>query len=333
MTRGGGEDAAAQAAAWYARLNAGDATAQDRAAHERWRQADAAHGTAVARIEALDAALGQVKDDPALAALRADARAPAARPHAQYWPITAIAAALVAVIATGTLLPVPHDDGTSAPTVQTQAATGAVRYATAVGEQRRVRLPDGSIMMLDAASSVIVPPQHGERRVELHAGRAAFAVAKDRAHPFVVATSDSTVTALGTHFTVERGGTAAMTVALTEGAVRVATPLGARVLAPGQVLTMTTRAVAVARDGAQEAAGWQEGRLTFAATPLAQVAAALQRYDARHIVIRDAALAAHPFSGSLRTRGGTDALVAALEAYGTARVTRRDATTIVLTPR
>ncbi|MEH3047239.1 FecR family protein [Sphingomonas adhaesiva] len=329
MTRAPDGDAAAQAAEWYARLRADDADATDRAAADRWRRADAAHDEAAARLDALDADLSSLADDPALAALRAEARGGAVRPPVQRWPFLATAAALLAVVGTGTLLS-RRDD--LAP-IHTHATAGPARYATAVGEQRRIRLPDGSVMTLDAASAVAVPAQREERRVELLAGRAAFAVAKDRAHPFVVATGDNSVTAVGTHFTVERGVDGAMTVALTEGVVRVATPRGTRTLAAGQVLATTPRSLAVADHRADDAAGWQDGRLTFAATPLADVATALQRYDTRRIVIRDAALAAHPFSGSLRTRGGTDALVAALEAYGTARATHPDARTIVLTPR
>lgn len=330
MTRDHGEDPAARAAGWYARLRADDADAVDRAAAERWRRADPAHDAAAARVDSLDTALTGVADDPAIAALRAQALGTAsARPAVQRWPIFATAAALAAVIGTGTIL--SHRD--QAEPAHAHTTAGATHYATAVGEQRRIRLPDGSIMTLDAASAVSIPHRVNDRRVDLLAGRAAFAVQKDRAHPFVVATEGNTVTALGTHFTVERGADGAMTVALTEGVVRVVTPAATRTMAAGQVLTTTARSVAVADGRAADDAGWQDGRLTFAATPLSQVVAALQRYDARRIVIRDARLAAHPFSGSLRTAGGTDALVAALEAYGTARATRPDATTIVLTPR
>jgi len=115
--------------------------------------------------------------------------------------------------------------------------------------------------------------------------------------------------------------------------VRVQTPAGARVLAPGQVLRARGAVIALAANGAAAATDWQRGRLTFSAVPLAAVAAQLARYDARRIVIRDPALAAHPFSGSLRTRDGAPALVAALEAYGVARVSARDADWIELAPR
>ncbi|MEH3045492.1 FecR family protein [Sphingomonas adhaesiva] len=330
MTRDHGEDPAAQAAGWYARLRADDATAGDRAAADGWRRADPAHGAAAAQVDSLDTALGGIADDPAMIALRAQALGGASpRPAVQRWPIFATAAALAAVIGTGTIL--SHRE--PAEPAHAHSSAGATHYATAIGEQRRIRLPDGSVMTLDAASAVSIPHRVNDRRVDLLAGRAAFAVEKDRVHPFIVATDGNTVTAVGTHFTVERGPDGTMTVALTEGVVRVATPRGTRVMAAGQVLTTTPRSVAVVEGRAADTAGWQDGRLTFAATPLAQVAAALQRYDARRIVIRDAGLAAHPFSGSLRTAGGTDALVAALEAYGTARATRPDATTIVLTPR
>lgn len=325
MARGAGDDPADAAAARYARLRADDETA--RATLLKWRDADSAHAAAWRKVERADAALDALRDDPAIAALRAAAlRPPPSR--ARRWMPLAAAAAITGTIGLGAtvLLIAPR------PAAHLAAPAIATRLATGIGELRTVRLADGTRVTLDAASTALVYPPGTTRRVDLVSGRALFAVARDPAHPFVVTSGASSVTALGTHFAVEHraGG---MVVALTEGSVRVATPTGARVLAPGQVLSARGAVIAVATDGAAAATEWQRGRLTFSAVPLAEVAAQLARYDARRIVIRDAALAAHPFSGSLRTRDGAPALVAALEAYGVARVSARDADRIELAPR
>ncbi|WP_375249699.1 FecR domain-containing protein [Sphingomonas sp.] len=323
-------DPAASAAAWYARTRADGVTDADRTRLTDWIREDAAHAEAWHHTVEIDSALDGIRDDPTIARLRAQALTPPARQAWRRWPVVAAAAAVLATAGLGGTIAL-HSSPRQ-PIVPT-TAPATTDYATAAGETRRLTLPDGTILTLDARSRVAVHPAGVERRVDLLAGRAAFAVAKDAAHPFVVTSGGSTVTALGTHFSVDHGDGAAMQVALTEGKVRVETPAGRRVLAPGELLSLTGKALTVMPNAAATAGAWQSGRLTFDATPLADVVAALQRYDHRRLIIRDDALGAHPFSGSLRTTGGVDALIAALEAYRVARVVRQDAQTIVLTGR
>ena len=317
-------DPAAHAAAWYARLHADDARSEDAAALDRWMRDDAANALAWRDVRDTDMALDLIRDDPAIAALRAEAVGNAA--PARDWRRAAIAAALFVTVGVGTVAIVGRNGDAPTP-----AAPAPLRYAAA-DAIRRVALTDGSVVTLDAGSAIDVAAMGAQRRIVLRSGRAGFAVAKDPAHPFVVAAGTASVTALGTHFTVERRG-ADVAVALTEGRVRVDTPAGSRTMSPGQVLSTAGGRQRLDDRGAEGAAEWQDGRLTFAATPLRDVVAQLQRYDRRRIVIADPGLAAHPYSGSLKTQGGTDALVAALEAYRIARVTRRDADRIELAPR
>ncbi len=329
MSRGAGSDPADEAAARYARLRADDAGDEAcRGLHE-WRDEDPAHEAAWRQVERADTALDALRDDPAIAALRGAARrTPPSR--ARRWMPLAAAAAVAGTIGLGaTALLIAPQAGLR---LAAPAPEPASRLATGIGELRTVRLADGTRMTLDAASTALIHPRGATRRVELVSGRALFAVARDAAHPFVVTSGTSSVTALGTRFAVEHRADE-MVVALTEGTVRVSTPAGARVLAPGELLSARGAVIAVSASGAAAATEWQRGRLTFSAVPLAEVAAQLARYDARRIVIRDAALAAHPFSGSLRAGDGAPALVAALEAYGVAKVSARDRDRIELAPR
>lgn len=315
-------DPVAAAARWYARTHA-DLPAGDEAARlDAWIRADAAHADAWEQVSDLDAALGQVSADPAIAALRAEALGAA---PGRWRPMLGWAAAAALVAGVGTLTFIGLDDTG----VRRDApASPAMRYATTTGEIRAVTLPDGSTMTLDARSAARVAQPGARRAVTVESGRALFAVAKDKAHPFVVTIAGTQVTALGTHFSVERRGTRTV-VALVEGSVRVVTPAGTRTLKPDQVLITQGGTIAMAR-GADAETGWTTGRLTFSAVPLGEVAATVNRYGGRQVVIRDAALAARPYSGSLRTTGGGDALVAALTATGAARVTARDETSVTL---
>lgn len=75
--------------------------------------------------------------------------------------------------------------------------------STPRGGQYQVELPDGSMVWLNAVSSIRFPTAFTgpERRVDI-TGEAYFEVAKNRDHPFVVAVNGSEVTVMGTHFNV-----------------------------------------------------------------------------------------------------------------------------------
>lgn len=93
-------------------------------------------------------------------------------------------------------------------------------YATDIGEQRSIRLNDGSTVELNARSKIRVDLREHERNVELIEGQALFRVAKDHTRPFIVHSGETNVLAVGTEFDVykHRSGT---TVTVVEGRVAV----------------------------------------------------------------------------------------------------------------
>jgi transmembrane sensor len=93
-------------------------------------------------------------------------------------------------------------------------------YATEVGEQRILRLPDGSSVELNSRSRIRVRFSSRERTVELIEGQALFRVAKDPQRVFLVRSGTANVRAVGTQFDVyrKRGGTL---VTVVEGRVAV----------------------------------------------------------------------------------------------------------------
>jgi len=101
--------------------------------------------------------------------------------------------------------------------------------ATPRGGQYQITLPDGTKVWLNAASNLSFPSTFkglGNRKVEL-SGEAYFEVAKDKAHPFIVATDKQEVEVLGTHFNINSyADETATKTTLLEGSVRVS--LGGR---------------------------------------------------------------------------------------------------------
>ncbi len=324
------DDAAATAAAgWYARLRADDVDEADRAGFHAWHDGDPAHARSWATIGRVGDGLDTLRGDDRLAAMIATAKGDRAAGSTRRFPMSGRGLAPKLAMAAALLLTLGITGGVIAG--RTAPVMRQAIVATAIGQVRQVRLPDGSVMTVDAQSVAIVDAPEAERRVRIDRGRAMFAVAKDAAHPFVVTAGTASVRALGTHFSVEVEP-GRLTVALVEGSVRVDLPGRSRQLAPGDVLTLTDGAITVRAGAAAIGTEWRTGTLTFDSLPLAEVAARLNHYSAQRIVIADPALARRPFSGVLDTDGGSDALVAALAAYRTARVTERTPDHITLAP-
>lgn len=135
---------------------------------------------------------------------------------------------------------------------------------TTRGEQTRVRLPDGTLVFLNAESSLKYPTSFAssaKREVSL-SGEGYFDVAKDKQHPFVVATDNQKVEVLGTHFNIRAYGDQALTrTTLLEGSVRVENNVSkkSQLLVPGQQSSVSGNSLNVSSVDVDEAVAWKEG--------------------------------------------------------------------------
>jgi transmembrane sensor len=93
-------------------------------------------------------------------------------------------------------------------------------YSTQVGEQRSLRLPDGSTVELNSRSRLRVQFSRSLRVVELIEGQALFHVAKNPARPFIVRSAQTSVRAVGTRFDVYKRPSRTV-VTVLEGSVAV----------------------------------------------------------------------------------------------------------------
>lgn len=196
-------------------------------------------------------------------------------------------------------------------------------YRTAVGEQKLIELADGSAIMLNTASTVAVGFSENERLVTLVNGQANFKVAKDAARPFIVATGEGTVRAIGTEFDIFKSSDR-MTVTLIEGKVEVASALDLQLAAPAntaesaEVPSIIARTELVAGEqvaivGAGDlspvvevdigrVAAWREGKVSFRDTPLAEAVEEMNRYSDKKITLADPALSDLRVSGVFRVQ-------------------------------
>lgn len=187
-------------------------------------------------------------------------------------------------------------------------AVDAASHATALGAVQAVPLADGSQATLASDSRIDVRLSRRERHIDLQQGEAYFEAARDPARPFVVAAGERRVVAVGTRFSVRRDGPD-LRVVVTEGTVRLESdPVDGRsrpaaLLPAGSVAIARPDGVLVRSMPLQEAAqlvDWRSGVLFFRDTTLADAATEFNRYNARKIVIADAAVGDLRIGGSFR---------------------------------
>ncbi|WP_316794289.1 FecR family protein [Pedobacter frigoris] len=138
--------------------------------------------------------------------------------------------------------------------------------STGRGETYNLRLPDGSLVYLNAGSSLTYAAsliEHGKRVVRLQ-GEGYFEINKDKKHPFVVQTGKHEVEVLGTHFNVmsypdEPG----IKTTLLEGRVKVSKEGASAILAQGQESVYNGTSFSVKKVNAEDAIAWKNGFFLF----------------------------------------------------------------------
>ena len=292
---------AEETSAWLGRLDRG-LQPDERAELEAWLAADPVHGQTLLRMAALWDNLDVLGELSKLIAL------PQTRERAVAWRPAAVAAAVVVALASlAGYLPLTrpaapsvagHVEKAALPAeqigVEEPESAGTLLYSTRIGEQRTERLPDGSLVQLNTASSLEVAYDDAVRRITLLAGEAQFAVQHDASRPFIVEAQGRTVRAVGTAFNV-RVRDQGIEVAVTEGRVLVAaasmsadevmTPSandsGKVAATAGQVVSIDGDRLtlqAVSTEEMSDRLAWQRGMLVFDGEPLASALSEVTRY-------------------------------------------------------
>ncbi len=311
-------DARDIAAGWFARQRSGEMTPGERAELRAWLEADPQARAAYASVRRAWGGAASLRADPNVMQIR------------QHWAehrrrttaMRAVAACAAVVVLAG------------AGALGWQVFSGPkplkdAAFRTAVGERSTVELPDGSELILNTDTVVRTRADDDRRLVFLERGQAYFRVAKDPDRPFVVHAGGRTVTALGTAFDV-RVDAGKFEVTLVEGRVRVEAPVasaagGKAVSLQATEMTAGAQLVAAPQAPWRVAAAnvvvetsWTKDILIFDNEPLSAVAAELNRYSNKKIVLADPRIKAIPVSGTFRT-GDVDSFVRTVEAYQLAR--------------
>lgn len=314
-----------QAIAWFFRLQDCD-DEETWIAHRDWLEANAANAAAYAAVERVwietEALPAHVASSNEITAHQdeagmsgtvvdlADRRAAVTRRRALVWIPTAVAAALVAMVA------VPQIDGIF-------PSSGTV-YRTDARGTREVVLADGSVMTLNRNTEATVRIEGNERSVVLASGQVAFDVRHDATRPFTIAAGGRQVRVLGTAFDVmTRDG--AFGVSVSRGLVSVSQPK-----APGDDVKLPAGRALLRLPGQDRdqivsvdpdnALAWKDGRLVYLDSDLGTVARDYERYIGKPVSVAPD-VARLRISGVVKARDEND-LIRQLEELLPVRIVR-----------
>ncbi|TCK16577.1 FecR family protein [Ancylobacter aquaticus] len=286
-------DAAFEAASlWHARLREPDADAQTHAAFQGWLADDPTHFEAYEQAERLWASMGGApggwRDEAAISAL-----VESAGPRRRLGP-GIVAGLLLCLSLAGA-------EWMRRGGLENLRAD----YIAAVGEQRTIRLDDGSVVELNTDTALAVDLDPAQRRVRLFRGEAFFQVVPDPQRPFVVSTGEGEVRVTGTSFNV-RLREDVTEVSLLQGAVSLAAaarPEASLRLSPGEEGSLTSSGLGEVRPfEAETATAWRRGQMVFFRAPLGALIEELNRYQRGRILILSERVRALPVTGVFDTR-------------------------------
>ena len=154
--------------------------------------------------------------------------------------------------------------------------------STPRGGQYQIELPDGSLVWLNAASSLRFPSAFvgNERKVSM-TGEAYFEIAKSRSMPFVVTVDDAEIRVLGTHFNVMAyNEEPAVKTTLLQGAVKFESGFSSCLLKPGQQAKLSKEGQLKVADDAnlEEVMAWKNGNFHFEGASIETVMGQLSRW-------------------------------------------------------
>jgi transmembrane sensor len=197
--------------------------------------------------------------------------------------------------------------------------TAWIKYTTSIGGYENINLADGSAIQLNTDSELRARLTPRAREIQLVRGEALFKVANDRQRPFTIEAANVAV-----HIE-QVNETAAVVVRLrTPGAIDVSVTSGSVVLGPadrlidtvlrqtavpvstiveGDMAAIRPAGVRLTRVGLEELnrkLSWTAGLLSFQGETLAEVTDEFNRYNRKHLIVTDPAIASRRIGGAFQ---------------------------------
>lgn len=201
------------------------------------------------------------------------------------------------------------------------------------GTTYQVKLPDGSSVWLNSASSLTFPSQFNETERIVHLdGEAYFEIAKHATKKFKVISKENVVEVLGTHFNISAyKADEDIITTLVEGSVKVAFMNNHKLLKPGEQALSNEKknTIYTQRANISSALAWKSGYFDFQDVDLQTIMEQVERwYDVD--VSYQGGIAPVKFGGTFSKSKSLDELLNHLEALGKLHFKREGRRLIVI---
>jgi transmembrane sensor len=271
------EEILEEAANWVARLNADDRSREDEERFQAWIAADPEHGVA---FEVMD------RGWSAIAGIQRRAEPQGHHVSRRQLVMAALGGSVVVGTSFFVLRPA---------TAQT--------YETAVGEQKHLALKDGSKILMNASTKLVISVTDALRSADLVYGRANFDIAKDGTRPFIVSAGQRQIVSQGSRFDVGLDGSDVQVV-LTQGTAYfhdvTAASSPKKSLGAGDRLLASGASVRIDRPRIEPLVAWQTRTAIFDDTVLSEAVREMNLYSQTKLEIVDGRAAQLHVSGIYR---------------------------------
>jgi ferric-dicitrate binding protein FerR (iron transport regulator) len=189
----------------------------------------------------------------------------------------------------------------AASSTQNAYAANPARYSSLPGKRADVKLPDGTVVILNSNSTITLDKNFNVHNRSLQlSGEAFFKVAKDASRPFIVKSNDFATTAIGTQFYVyARNANEAYKVDLLEGKVRAGNRKDELILAPGEEVIWNEEHSPFSKSifDTTQLRQWLTGKISFNKTPVYTAVQALEKWYGVNIEVKKKAMLDQAISG------------------------------------
>lgn len=276
---------------WQLCLGSGQASERDHAEFSLWHAARAEHARAWGQLTQLDQHFAATASQPARRALL--------RPPAKARILRSGLLSLVLIGALGLGLHASRPFGER-----------LADEVTASGEQRELQLPDHTRVRLNSRSALDIDFTARHRRLFLHSGEILVETAHGDSRPFIVASAEGDLRALGTRFLVRREGHATRLIVLQSAvAARPTKVPDERIVAAGEQVLMSATHLATSETAPLSADAWSRGMLVVENQRLGDLLEQLGEYRHGYLGV-DPSIADLRISGSFPLHDSNLALAA-----------------------
>ena len=166
---------------------------------------------------------------------------------------------------------------------------------TAVGELKKITLPDGSVVQLNSGSTMTVSEDFGQKNREVKlVGQAFFDVKRNEKLPFHIVGPKVEVSVLGTAFDVCSYNGEEATVQVSRGKVKVNSSGAEKILTKGMAVK-TENGALLDKQGGEFI--WTDGELIFSKASLTEIADAVFHRSGKRLLFEEKE-ATRTFTGS-----------------------------------